>query len=59
MVKISDSSYENEIQVVDRTFNQNSKNNNFLAREALISGGGRAGEFRENGQKQGTYCYAN
>ena len=53
MVKISNASYENEIHRVDSPFNEDSKNIIFLAREALISGEGRSGKFRENGKKQG------
>ena len=49
MVKISNTSYENEIHKVDSPFNEDSKNIFFLAREALILGERRP----ENGQKQG------
>ena len=52
MVKISNNSYENEIQTVDSLFNEDSKNIIFLAREALISGEERP-ESLGNGQKQG------
>ena len=38
MTKISNASYENEIQRVDRPFNEDSKNVIFLAGKALISG---------------------
>ena len=41
MVKLSNASYENEIHRVDSPFNEDSKNRNFLAREALISEEGR------------------
>ena len=51
MVKIPNASFENEIHRVDSPFNKDSKDIIVLAREA--------GKFRENGQKQGTYCYAN
>ena len=37
MVKISNSSYENEIQRVDSPFNEDFENVIFLARETLIS----------------------
>ena len=40
MVKISNTSFENEIQRVDSPFNEDSKIH-FLVREALISGEGR------------------
>ena len=53
MVKISNASYENEIHMVDSSFNEDFKNIIFLAREALFSGGRTAGKFRKNGQKQG------
>ena len=38
MVKISNASYENEINRVDSPFNEDSKNISFLARETLILG---------------------
>ena len=41
MVKISDASYENEINRVRSPFNEDSKYIIFLARESLISGDGR------------------
>ena len=40
MVKISNASYENEIQRLDSTFNEDSKNILFFAMEALTSGEG-------------------
>ena len=58
MVKISNASYENEIHMVDSPFNEDSKNINFLAREALNSGEGRP-ENLGNGQNRETCCYAN
>ena len=59
MVKISNASYENEIDRVDRPFNDDSKNITFLGQGGSNFGRGTAGKFRGNGQKQGTYCYAN
>ena len=41
MAKISNASYENEIHMVDSSFNEDSKNIIFLTREALILGEGR------------------
>ena len=58
MVKISNASYENEIHRIDSPFNENSKNIIFWPGGSNF-GVGTAGKFRENGQKQGTYCYAN
>ena len=47
LVEISNASYENKIHVVDSPFNEDSKNINLLAREALISGEGRPENLRE------------
>ena len=47
MVKISNSSYENEIHRVDSPFNEDSKNIIFLAREVLISGERRPDNLRK------------
>ena len=41
MVKISNTSYENEIHSVDSPFNEDLKNMIFFAREALILGDSR------------------
>ena len=59
MVKISDASYENEIHRVDSPFNEDSKNNFFLAREVLIWGEGRPENLGEMAKTRETYCYAN
>ena len=59
MVKISDASYENEIHRVDSSFNEDSKNIIFLAREALISGEGWPGNLGKMAKTRETYCYAN
>ena len=63
MVKISNASYKNEIHRVDTPFNEDSKNITFFGQGSPNVGGGTApvtaGKFRENGQNQGTYCYAN
>ena len=56
MVKISNASYENEIHIVDCPFNKDSKNT-FLPGRPYF-GGGTAGKFRENGQKQGNLLRA-
>ena len=53
MGKISNASYENEIHRVDSPFNEDSKNIIFLGQGGPNFGEGTAGEFRENGQKQG------
>ena len=52
MVKISNASYENEIHVVDSSFNEDSKNI-FFGQGGPNFGEGTAGKFRESGQKQG------
>ena len=52
MIKFSSSFKLNEIHTVDSPFNEDPKNIIF-SREVLISGGGTAGKFRENGQCQG------
>ena len=52
MVKISNTSYENEIHIVNSPFNEDSKNIIF-GQGGPNFGGGTAEEFRENGQKQG------
>ena len=58
MVKISNASYEDEIHRVDSPFNEDSKNIIFCQGDPNF-GGGTARKFRENGEKWGTYCYAN
>ena len=59
MVKISDASNENDIHRVDSPFNGDSKNIIFFGQGGPNFGGRTAGKFRENGQKQETYYYAN
>ena len=59
MVKISNASYENEIHRVDSLFNEDSKNINFLAREALISGERWPENLGKIAKTRETYCYAN
>ena len=59
MVKISNASYENEIDRVDSPFNEDSENITFLAREALISGKGWPENLGEMAKNRETYCYAN
>ena len=59
MVKISNTSYENEIHKVDSPFNEDSKNIIFLAREILISGEGRPENLGKMAKNRETYCYAN
>ena len=56
MVKISNASYENEIHRVDSPFSENSKNIIniiFFNQKSPKFGGGTAGKFWENDQKQG------
>ena len=50
MVKISNSSYENEIHRVDSPFNEDSKNIIFFGQGSPNVGGGTAGKFRKNDQ---------
>ena len=53
MVKISNTSYKNEIHRVDSPSNEDSKNIIFMAREALLSGEGRPenlGKMAKNGE---------
>ena len=59
MVKISDASYENEIQRVDSPVNEDSKNIIFWAREALSLGEGRSENLGKMTKTRETYCYAN
>ena len=59
MVKISDAFYENEIHRVDSSFNEDSKNIIFLAREALISWEGRPKNLGKMAKTRETYSYAN
>ena len=59
MVKISNASYENEIHRVGKPFQRGFQKYIFLGQGGANFGGGTAGKYRENGQKQGTYCYAN
>ena len=53
MVKISNASYGNEIHRVDSPFNEDSKNIILFGQGNPNFGEGRAGKFKENGQKQG------
>ena len=59
MVKISNASYENEIQGVDSPFNEDSKNIIFLTREALILEEERPENLGKIAKNRETYCYAN
>ena len=59
MVKISNSSYENEIHMLDSTFNEDSKNIIFLATEVLISGEGPPENLGKMTKNRETYSYAN
>ena len=59
MVKISNTSYENEIHMVDSPFNEDSKNKICLAREALIAGERWPKNLRKVAKNRETYCYAN
>ena len=59
MIKISNASYENEIHMVDSTFNEDSKNIIVLAREVLISGEERSENLGKMTKNRETYCYAN
>ena len=59
MVKISNTSYENEIHRVDSLSIEDSKNIIFLAREALISGEGRPENLGKMAKNREIYCYAN
>ena len=59
MVKISNASFENEIHTVDSSFNEDSKNIIYLAREALISGERRPENLRKMAKNRETYCYTN
>ena len=58
MVKISNASYENEIQRVDSPSTRIPKYN-FFAREALISGEGRPENLGKMAKARETYCCAN
>ena len=58
-VKISNASYENEINIADSPFDEDSKNIIFLAREALITEEGRTENLGKMTQSRETYCDAN
>ena len=53
MVKISNASYENEIHMVDSNSKRGFQKYNFFGQGGPNFGGGTAGKFKENGQKQG------
>ena len=59
MVKISNSSYENETHRVDSPLNEDSRNIIFFGQGSSNFGGGMAGKFREMAKIRETYCYAN
>ena len=59
MVKISNASYENQIQRVDSPFNEDFKNIIFLPREAIISGEGRTENLGKMAKNRETHCYQN
>ena len=59
MVKISNSSYENEIQRVDSPFNEDFENVIFLARETIISMEMWPENLGKVTKNRETYCYAN
>ena len=59
MVKISSDSYENEIHRVDSSFNEESKNIIFFAKEFLIPGKGRPENLGKMAKNRETYCYTN
>ena len=50
MIKFSSSFKLNEIHIVDGPFLRGPQKYYLFFREALISGEGKAGKFRENGQ---------
>ena len=58
MVKIQNTSYENEIHRVDSPSNEDSKTIIFFQGDPNF-GGEAAVKFRGNGQKRELYCYAN
>ena len=53
MVKISNTSYENEIHRVESPFNEDFKNIHIFFQGGPNFGVGTAEQFRENGQKHG------
>ena len=59
MVKISNAFYENEIHMVDSSFNEDSKNILFLARKALIFGEGRPKNLGKMAKNREICCHAN
>ena len=52
MVKISNASYATEIHRVGSPFNEDSKNINFLARKALLSGEGRPENLKKTAKNR-------
>ena len=59
MVKISNTSYENEIYRMDSPSNEASKNIIFLPGEVLMLGTGRPENLGKMAKDREIYCYSN